>query len=263
MTNRTNIAVSLSGVTVKYGDSIALDNVNLDISEHDFLGIIGPNGGGKTTILKVILGLIEPDNGKVKIYGERPYLNRHLIGYVPQHCNFDKAFPASVWDTVMMGRMSGDRLFFRANDEDETIVTDSLKISGVLDLSDRKVGELSGGQLQRVLVARALACKPQILLLDEPTASVDLCVESGFYELLMELNKKMTIVLVSHDIGAVSIYVDKIACVNQKIYYHDDKEITSGELAKTYKCPVELIAHGVPHRVLDSHEHKKSKRIRK
>ncbi|MFH1127360.1 MAG: ABC transporter ATP-binding protein [archaeon] len=256
---RDDAAVSLDGVTVKFGDVVALDGVNLTIYENDFLGIIGPNGAGKTTIFKVILGLIRPSSGDVRIYGRSPLLNRSMIGYVPQHCNFDRQFPASVLDTVMMGRM-GKGLFKRFDDEDRRIALDALKTVGVHDLWDRKVGELSGGQVQRVLVARALATEPKILLLDEPTASVDTSVESGFYELLLKLNKRMTIVLVSHDIGAISVYVNKIACVNQKLFYHDDKEITSEVLSKTYKCPVELIAHGVPHRVLDMHQKKKRER---
>lgn len=250
---KKNVAVRLEDVTVEYGDAVVLDGVNLSVFENDFLGIIGPNGGGKTTILKVILGLVKPKKGKVLVFGGTPVENRGMIGYVPQHSHFDREFPATVCNTVMMGRMRGG-MFRRFDDEDARVSAQALKTVDALELKNRQIGSLSGGELQRVMIARALACEPRILLLDEPVASVDRRVESRFYELLVKLNKKMTVVLVSHDIGAVSVYVDKIACVNQKLYYHGDKEIAPGALAKTYKCPVELIAHGVPHRVLKMHK---------
>ncbi|MCK5474497.1 MAG: ABC transporter ATP-binding protein [Candidatus Aenigmarchaeota archaeon] len=252
--------VVLEDVTVKYGDAIVLKDANLSVYEHDFLGIIGPNGGGKTTILKLMLGLIKPTKGSALLYGETPEKNRSLIGYVPQYSHFDRDFPASVWDTVMMGRLAPKKCFKKFDENDKKIVCDALKTVDIFNLRDRQISCLSGGQLQRVLVARALASEPKILLLDEPTASIDGRVESSFYELLAKLKKNMAIILVSHNVGAISIYVDKIACVNQTIYYHDDKEIRSEDIAKIYKCPVELIAHGVAHRVLEAHEPKGKKR---
>ena len=247
-------------VLFKYNDTVILEDANLSVYEHDFLGIIGPNGGGKTTILKLMLGLINQTKGTVLIYGETPEKNRKFIGYVPQYGRFDREFPASVWDTVMMGRLAPKKCFKNFDEQDKKIVCDVLKTVDLFDLRNRQISCLSGGQLQRVLVARALASEPKILLLDEPTASIDGRVESDFYELLAKLKKNMAIVLVSHNIDAISIHVDKIACVNQTIYYHDDKEIRPEDIAKTYKCPVELIAHGVAHRVLQTHEHKSKKR---
>ena len=247
------VAVSLENVCVRYDDASVLENVNLSVYENEILGIIGPNGGGKTTILKVILGLVTADSGHVSVFGGSVSHNRHLIGYVPQHSSFDRQFPASVWDVVMMGRLAPGKCLRGFDDVDRGFARDALETVDALSLKDKQIGDLSGGERQRVLVARALACEPKVLLLDEPTASADRKVESGFYEILSKLKKKMAVVLVSHDIGAVSVYVDKIACVNQKLFYHDDKEIGAQEIAKTYRCPVELIAHGVPHRVLDVH----------
>ncbi len=247
-------AVNLENVCVRYGDVSVLDDVNLCIYENEILGIIGPNGGGKTTILKVILGLVLPDKGQISVFGGSISRNRHLIGYVPQHSSFDRQFPARVWDVVMMGRLSRGKCLRGFDDEDRRVAGDALVTVDALSLKDKQIGNLSGGERQRVLVARALACEPKVLLLDEPTASADRKVESGFYEMLVKLSKRMAIVLVSHDIGAVSVYVDKIACVNQRLFYHDDKEISADDIAKTYRCPVELIAHGVPHRVLRKHK---------
>ena len=247
-------AVSLEDVCVRYGDVSVLEDVNLTVYENEILGIIGPNGGGKTTILKVILGLIAPDSGHVSVFGGSISDSRHLIGYVPQHSSFDRQFPASVWDVVMMGRLSRGKFLRGFDDEDRRVCEGALATVDALSLRDKQIGNLSGGERQRVLVARALATDPKVLLLDEPTASADRKVESGFYDILGKLSKKMAVVLVSHDIGAVSVYVDKIACVNQRLFYHDDKEISARDVAETYRCPVELIAHGVPHRVLKKHK---------
>ena len=247
------VAVSLENVCVRYGEVSVLENVNLCVYENEILGIIGPNGGGKTTILKVILGLVAPDSGHVSVFGGSISGNRHLIGYVPQHSSFDRQFPASAWDVVMMGRLAPGKCFRGFDDEDRRVCEGALGTVDALSFKDKQIGDLSGGERQRVLVARALACEPKILLLDEPTASTDRKIESRFYELLGKLKKRLAVVLVSHDIGAVSVYVDKIACVNQRLYYHDEKEISAHEIAKMYRCPVELIAHGVPHRVLGVH----------
>ncbi len=251
---KKKMAICLEDVCVRYGDASVLEDVNLSVYENEILGIIGPNGGGKTTILKVMLGLIAPDSGHVSVFGGSIAENRHLIGYVPQHSSFDRQFPASVWDVVMMGRLSAGKFLRGFDDVDRRVCADALGTVDALSFRDKQIGDLSGGERQRVLVARALACEPRVLLLDEPTASADRTVESKFYEILSKLKEKMAVVLVSHDIGAVSVYVDKIACVNQRLFYHDDKEIGAQEIAKTYRCPVELIAHGVPHRVLKRHK---------
>jgi zinc transport system ATP-binding protein len=238
---------------VHYDGVLALEGVNLSINQEDFLGIIGPNGGGKTTLLKVILGLVKPSQGKVMVLGGTPERSRKQIGYVPQHSLFDRDFPASVWDMVLMGRAGHAGLFRAYSKEDEEIALSALEMVGMLSHKGQQIGRLSGGQQQRVFIARALAADPKLLLLDEPAAGVDTPMQTGFYELLSRLKQQMAIVLVSHDISAVSIYVDKIACLNRKLFYHNSKEISAEELEMAYQCPVEMIAHGVPHRVLKEH----------
>lgn len=240
-----NLFVKLDGVTV-------LENVNLTVKEYDFLGIIGPNGGGKTTLLRVLLGLVKPVRGKVKIMGESLEKNRHLLGYVPQYAIFDRSFPISVEEVVMSARLARKQ-GRRFSHEDYKIATAALERVEMLPLRSRQMGELSGGERQRVLVARALAAQPRILLLDEPTASVDSRFAAGFYELLQELNREMTLILVSHDISAVSTYVKTLACLNRSLFYENSRELSREMIENTYHCPVDLIAHGIPHRVLPPH----------
>jgi len=245
--------VRIEDVWVHYDGVPALAGVNLSINQNELLGIIGPNGGGKTTLLKVILGLVRPSQGKVSILGNTPKRGRKFVGYVSQHSLFDRDFPISVWDVVQMGRLSQVGLFKRYSEEDCRVALQALETVEMAGFRDRQIGRLSGGQQQRVFIARALVSEPKILLLDEPMASVDTPMQTGFYELLERLKREMAIVLVSHDISAVSIYVDKIACLNRRLFYHNSKEITAEELEATYQCPVEMIAHGVPHRILREH----------
>lgn len=246
--------VKLEDVWVFYDGMPALEGVNLSINQGDFLGIIGPNGGGKTTLLKVILGLVKPSRGRVKVLGTSPDRGRRSVGYVSQYSLFDRDFPISVWDVVLMGRLERAGLFKRYGEGDRTAAIQTLQTVGMLDLKDQQIGKLSGGQLQRVFIARALLTEPRLMLLDEPMASVDTVMQTEFYELLERLKQRMAIVLVSHDIGAVSVYVDKIACLNHQLFYHGSKEISPEVLEATYKCPVQMIAHGaVPHRVLREH----------
>jgi len=248
--------IRLDDVWVKYGDLTVLAGINLSIQNLDFLGIIGPNGGGKTTLLKVILGLIKPSSGNVTVLGDSPEKSRRFIGYVPQISQFDREFPVTVLDVVLMGRLGRKRLLRRYSEEDKRIACEVLESVEMLELKDKQIGKLSGGQLQRVLLARALVADPKILLLDEPTASIDEPTKTELYELLKNLNQKITIVLVSHDIGVISSYVDKIACLNRRLFYHGSKEIEEGIIEETYQCPIDLIAHGVPHRVLRKHKKK-------
>jgi len=246
--------VRLDDVWVHYDGVPVLEGINLSVEPHDFLGIIGPNGGGKTTLLKVILGLIKPSHGKVSVLGQTPEKGRKLIGYISQYNLFDRDFPISVLDVVLMGRYGGTGLFRRYSEEDKRIANEALKTAEMLDYKDRQVGRLSGGEQQRVFIARALATDPKLLLLDEPMTSIDSTMQAEFYELLDSLKQRMAIVLVSHDISAVSIYVDKIACLNRQLFYHGSKEVSAEALEKTYHCPIQLIAHGVvPHRVLKEH----------
>ncbi|MBM3131823.1 MAG: ABC transporter ATP-binding protein [Chloroflexi bacterium] len=246
--------VRIDDVWVTYHHVPVLEGITLSIERNDFLGIIGPNGGGKTTLLKLILGLIHPSQGTVTVFGKSPAKSRSRIGYVPQHNLFDREFPISVWDVVLMGRFGKVGLFKRYSRDDKARAEEALKTVSMLEYRNHQIGKLSGGEQQRVFIARALVADPDMLLLDEPTAGVDAAHQTEFYEILEGLRTKMAIVLVSHDISAVSIYVDKIACLNRQLYHHGSPEIEASVLEATYKCPVQMIAHGeVPHRVLKEH----------
>jgi zinc transport system ATP-binding protein len=245
--------IQLEDVWVHYDGLPVLEGISLSVGERDFIGIIGPNGGGKTTLLKVFLGLVEPSHGRVTVLGRAPREARGAVGYVPQHTELDHSFPISVWEVAMMGRLGRRGLLRRYTGEDKRAVEDALRQVDMLKHRDRQIGKLSGGERQRVYVARALATRPEILLLDEPTASVDTRVMGSIYEVLEELNQQVTIILVSHDVGVVSSYVKTIACLDRRLIYHESKEITADMLEAAYHCPVDLIAHGLPHRVLDVH----------
>ena len=246
--------VKLEDVWVHYDSVPVLEGVSLSIRQSDFLAIIGPNGGGKTTLLKVILGLVAPSRGKVSVLGKAPKRGRNNIGYVPQHHLFDREFPISVRDVVLMGRYGKAGFLRWYGSEDRRIVERALQTVGMVEYQEQQIGKLSDGEQQRVLIARALVTEPGLLLLDEPTASVDPAMQTEFYELLEKLKQQMAIVLVSHDITAVSIYVDSVACLNHQMFYHGSKELEPAVLEATYKCPVQMIAHGtIPHRVLKEH----------
>ncbi len=246
--------ITVENLWAGYGTTSVLENINLRVESHDFVGLIGPNGGGKTTLLKVLLGLIKPQRGKVKILGRSVEQGRRYVGYVPQWLEFDRAFPVRVLDVVRMGRLGRGKLFRRYHSQDEAIVRQSLEQVGMDDLGNRPLGDLSGGQRQRVYIARAVASQPQILLLDEPTANVDSKMQKSIYELLGELNQTMTIVMISHDLGAISRYVKTVGCLNRSLHYHQDRSITPQMIEATYQCPVDLIAHGIPHRVFPDHD---------
>jgi len=246
--------ISMQHVWAGYDHEPVLEDINLSVKELDFVGLIGPNGGGKTTLIKVLLGLIIPWRGQVRIMGKRVTEGRRHIGYVPQVVDFDRQFPISVWDVALMGRLSRRRLLHRYTDEDGQSVEQALRSVEMLDLRDRPIGELSGGERQRVYVARALATEPSILLLDEPTASVDPQVRAGIYELLRELNERITILMISHDMSAISSHVKTVGCLNRRLFYHGQKELTPDMLELAYQCPIDLIADGVPHRVFPAHD---------
>lgn len=252
-----NDLIRMRNITVAFDGQIILNGINLSVKPNDYIGVIGPNGGGKTTLLRTILGLVRPLSGEISIMGQPPERGRKSIGYVPQHAVFDRAFPIDVWDTVMMGRLPKSSPFRRFSEEDSRNAEQALKKVGLTGLEARQIGTLSGGERQRTYIARALATDPKVLLLDEPTASIDIEMEEGFYNLLNEIRKSIAIVLVSHDISVISVHVDKIACLNRDMYMHTSSEIDAEILEKTYKCPVEMIAHGVPHRVLKEHNHKR------
>ena len=246
--------IEIRDLWVNYDATVALKGVDLTVRKGDIFGIIGPNGGGKSTLLKAILGLVQPTRGSIKILGEPPERGRRHIGYVPQFAQFDREFPISVLDVVKMGRLSKKARVSWYTKADTVIAQEALRSVGMLDLSEQHISELSGGQKQRVFIARALASEPEILLLDEPTASVDQNIKESIYDLLLRLKKRMSIVLVTHDIGVVSTFVNRVGCLNQTFITHYDNNLTSKMLEASYGCPVDLIAHGVPHRVFEPHE---------
>lgn len=251
--NQSAEIISIKNMWAGYNGESVLEDINLLVKEQDFIGIIGPNGGGKTTLIKVLLGLIQPSHGEVLVMGRKVNKGRYNIGYVPQSIECDRSFPINVWDVVKMGRLGHRNWWERYNHKDDDLIAEALEKVEMLHLKKRSIGMLSGGQRQRVYIARALVTQSQILLLDEPTASVDPHGSASIYELLQELNKQLTILMISHDMGAISSYVKTVGCLNRRLFYHGDKLITKQMLEQTYQCPIDLIAHGLPHRVFPNH----------
>lgn len=247
-------AIEVNDVTFSYDKAPILEDVTFTLNQGDFLGIIGPNGGGKTTLLKLLLGILEPDKGVLKVLGEAPRDAKHRVGYVPQYTDFNLSFPVSALDIVLMGRLHRSRIGRWYSKKDRLKAEQILEKVGMSDYQHTHIGELSGGQRQRVFIARALATDPEIFFLDEPTASVDPEFETGLYSFLKELNKEVTIVLVTHDVGVISRNVKSVACVNRTMMYHEEGKITLEMIDMAYQCPVDLVAHGAPHRVFPAHE---------
>lgn len=216
--------VKLKHVSFSYTKEDFLQDVNLSIYEDDFLGIIGPNGGGKTTLLKLILGLLKPDKGNIRVFGTRPHKARKHIGYLSQFKNIDFDYPITVYEIVLMG--AGDsRLVKRYSKDDKEAAKYALKRLGIWNYKNKNLNELSGGEKQRVFVARALVNKPKVLLLDEPMSNLDIHIQEDFYTLLQELNKDIAIVIVDHDLEMLAKYSKEVVCVNKckthAIRYHD------------------------------------------
>ncbi len=239
-----NRLIRIRNLNAAYGQQTVLRNVSLDIYEHDFLGIIGPNGGGKTTLLKLILGLLKPVKGEIVFCRENL---RKQIGYLPQINQVDKNFPILVSEVVASGlaREKGDK---------RALIRESMETMGLEEIASKPIGALSGGQLQRVLLARAMVNKPELLILDEPASYVDKRFESKFYDVLSDINRDTAIILVSHDIGTVISLVKNIACINETLHYHAGSNVDEAWLDEHYACPVDIIGHGdLPHRVLKKH----------
>ena len=244
--------VTLRNVGVSYDGYEALAGVNLDIAPDDFLGIIGPNGGGKTTLVKAILGTV-PHTGEVKLAPELFCGKERLIGYMPQISDFDRAFPISVLEVVLSGLQGRKGFVSRYTKADRAKVLGLLAASGIEDTAHKPIGEVSGGQMQRALLCRAVISDPKLLILDEPANFVDNKFENELYRMLHELNRRMAIVMVSHDIGTITSVVKEIVCVNRRVHRHHSNVITEEQL-RNYDCPIQIVSHGhIPHTVLEHH----------
>lgn len=236
-------AIKFSEVSFSFDTAAVLEDVNFIINCGDFISILGPNGGGKTTLAKLMLGIYTPNSGKILIHGKAPIQNRDIIGYVPQYSLFDPNFPVSVMDVVLMGRINNFSI--RYSKEDKQHAEKAMESVGINDLKAKPYSDLSGGQRQRVLIARALTTDPQILLLDEPTANVDAAVEYKMSAMLSKLQKNMTILLITHDLGFVSELVNKVVCVNKKVHIHPTSEITEEHIRELYNDNMRIVRHDI------------------
>lgn len=245
--------LEIKSLSAAYDSNIVLEDINFHVNENDFIGVIGPNGGGKTTLLKIILGLIKPVRGSISFNNE--LLSENTIGYLPQISTGDVNYPVTVTDVVLSGMMIKKKFISRMSLADKIRAGEVIGQIGLAGFERSPLNELSGGQLQRVFLGRAIIGDPKLLLLDEPGNFVDSTFENDFYEKLKELNTRMAILMVSHDIGMISAHVKSYACVNKKLHYHPSSEISNEQLL-AYGCPIQLITHGeVPHTVLKQHNH--------
>jgi zinc transport system ATP-binding protein len=239
----SNSIISIKDVSFSYAGPTILEGINLEVEEGEFLGVVGPNAGGKSTLLKLILGLLEPVSGTVEVLGYEPRSASPKIGYVPQHPQFGRDFPITVEQVVLMGCLGSSSWFGGYSRQDRWVAHRAMVETEVEGLAKRQISTLSGGQLQRVLVARALACDPRILILDEPTANIDMRVESDIFDLLKHLNQRMTIILVSHDVGFISQYVNRVACLNQTMVCHETACINGKVIDELYGSHVHMVEH--------------------
>ena len=248
--------IQISELYAAYDEKTVLRNVNLSVYERDFLGIIGPNGGGKTTLIKNILGLHQPQKGKIRFYKEGKEVPEINMGYLPQYNNIDKKFPISVYEVILSGLSKQKSIFRKYSNEQHELVRQMIVRMGLEGMDKRAIGELSGGQLQRALLGRALVSNPEVIILDEPNTYIDKRFEAKLYSLLEDINKERAIILVSHDIGTVLKNVKTIACVNETVHYHPHTEVPTEWLEEHFGCPIEMLGHGTfPHRVLKYHDH--------
>ena len=247
--------IEIQGLNFSYGSVPTLSGIDLRVTEGEFLGIVGPNAGGKSTLLKLILGLLQPQSGRIRVLGQGPCEASRLLGYVPQYPSFPRDFPITVEQVVQLGRLGLDRAGGqrggkwhalwpgRASAADREAVRRALAEVEAGDIAKRQIGSLSGGQLQRVLLARALVGEPRILILDEPTANIDQRMESEIFDLLKTLNARMTILVVSHDVAFISRYVGRVACINRTLVCHNTDAIDGAVIQELYGEHVRMIAH--------------------
>lgn len=235
--------VEVRNLSFSYGRNPAVEDVSFDIFADDFLAIVGPNGGGKTTLLKLMLGVLRPASGRVTVFGTTPREARTRIGYVPQRTEFDGSFPVTVEEIVLTGRLGSAHIGRRYSEADREAARRAMEELDLVRLARREIGALSGGERQRTLVARALSSEPDMLVLDEPTSSVDSRIEKSFYDLLQTLHKRIPIVLVSHDLGFVSAYVTRVACINRRLVINPVSEFHAHDLDALYEGPVRMWSH--------------------
>lgn len=251
-----NSIIKIENLSAGYDRKTVLHDINLEISEKDFLGIIGPNGGGKTTLMKVILGLLKPSEGKITFYDNGIPVEQLGIGYLPQYNSIDKKFPISVYEVILSGLNRQKSLFSRFTKEHHERVKETISMMGLEGMENKPIGQLSGGQMQRALLGRAIVSNPKAIILDEPNTYIDKRFEARLYSLLEEINKQRAVILVSHDIGSVLQTVKSIACVNGTLDYHPQSEVSAEWIEEKLQCPIELLGHGeLPHRVLKKHNH--------
>lgn len=255
-----NKIIEIEHLSAGYDRNIVLRDVNLRVYEQDFLGIIGPNGGGKTTLIKLILGLMKPTGGEIRFFSDGKPATNLSMGYLPQYNAIDKKFPISVYDVVLSGLSRKKSLLKSFTGEHHRKVEEVISHMGLQGLEKKAIGQLSGGQLQRALLGRAIVSNPEVVILDEPNTYIDQRFESRLYEILSEINKERAIILVSHDIGTVVSNVKSIACVNETLDYHPDSEVSAEWLEAKFECPIELLGHGeLPHRIIRNHHHENEK----
>jgi zinc transport system ATP-binding protein len=239
--------IEIKGLSFAYGALPVLEDVHLRVSAGELLGIVGPNAGGKSTLLKLILGLLRPQAGRIRVLGQTPKRARRRIGYVPQYPGFSRDFPISVEEVVLMGRFGLGLRVGPWTRADRSAAAAALDEVEALDLRGRQIGTLSGGQLQRVLLARALVGEPRLLILDEPTANIDQRLEGEIFELLAVLKRRLTIVVVSHDIAFISAYVTRVACLNRTLVCHSTGSIDGRIIRELYGEDVRRIQHAHAH----------------
>ncbi len=230
--------INVKNLFFKYSKINVLEDINLNIKEDDFLAIIGPNGGGKSTLLKLLLGLLKPQKGEINLT-----LKTDDIGYVPQNTNLNIDFPITALEVVLMGHIKKQKSLFGYSKADKLCAMNSLKQVGMDEFANSKIGDLSGGQRQRVFIARSLCANPKVILLDEPTANIDVKGQNDIYELLKELNKNICIVVVSHDISVLLNYAKNVAHINKNLVYHNIENLNKKiDNENEHMCEVELLA---------------------
>lgn len=233
--------IRVENVSFSYHKDTIINNAHFHIEEGSFTSFVGPNGGGKSTMAKLLLGLLTPNSGYISIFGKSPIEARGEIGYVPQYTNFDLNFPINIMDVVLMGTMKKGKLFYSSRDKKD--VTSALKKVGLEGMEKRHFSMLSGGQRQRVLIARAIVSNPRVLILDEPTSNIDKVTENQLYELLFKLNKNMTIILISHDLTFVSENIEKVICMNRNVKIHPTGNLKSTDIDNLFGRPIKVVDH--------------------